>query len=145
MSGGCHGPDPDDVGYDGGDCQNPATLNPGTGDDSSEVLPEGCTYCDLDIVDNVWVEGVVDLSQNKRGICMLNTMTREQVIYVLQHNPRARRDLPRVTSNPDLLQLLAEVPLLPTINSGDVQQRKAARQGLPFYTVFRGRPPAAAK
>lgn len=133
------GPTPEDVGYDGGDCQNPATVTPGGGTSDCEQV----NYCDLDITNNVWVEGVVDLSQNKRGICMLNTMTREQVIYVLQRNPQARMDLPRVTSNQDLLTLLDQVPLLSTKNYGDIEQRKSARQGLPYYTLFRGRIPAA--
>lgn len=99
--------------------------------------------CDLDVVDNVWVEGVVDLSKGQRGICMLDTMSRKQVIYVLQHDPKAREDLPRVTSNADLLTLLSQVKLLPTGTAGDVLTRSNVRNGLPFYSQFAGKPPAS--
>lgn len=106
--------------------------------------PNG-SYCDLDIENNVWVEGVVDLSANppKRGICMLDSMTPAQVIYTLQRTPQARCDLPKVTSNPDLLTLLARVQLLPTGNAEDQAQSRlnANHETLPFYNVFRGNPP----
>jgi len=85
-----NGYDPNDVGYD--QCA----------DDPKS------TCCDLDIEDNVWVEGVVDLSANpqKRGICMLDTMSEDQIIYTLRHDPRARCDLPKVTSCSEILELL---------------------------------------
>lgn len=120
--------------------------NSSGGVDPEQVGQEQCeetrtTYCDLDIENNVWVEGVVDIPAGKRGICMLDTMSASQVIHVLQHDPRARRDLSRVTSSPDLLALLDRVSLLPTGNPADDAQRQDARRGLPFYTQFAGRPP----
>lgn len=106
--------------------------------------PNG-SYCDLNIENNVWVEGVVDTTATppKRGICMLDTMDQSQVVYVLRRTPQARCDLPKVTSNPELLELLSRVPLLPTGNASDLAQKQfnANPQTLPFYNTFKGRPP----
>jgi hypothetical protein len=103
------------------------------------------TFCDLDVTNNVWVEGVVDLAAGKRGICMLDTLSRRQFISILQHDPRAREDLPRVTSNAELHQILADTKLLPQVELSDDLQSRANRDpaGIPFYSVFRGRPPTA--
>src|SRR5262245_44455410 len=105
------------------------------------------TCCDLDVVDNVWVEGVVDLATGKRGICMLDTLSRRQIVDILQHDPRAREDLPKVTSNAELRELLAVTKLLPRVEQGDELQSRANRNpaGIPLYSVFRGRAPAARK
>jgi len=103
------------------------------------------TLCDLDVRDNVWVEGVVDIEHGKRGICMLDSLSRAQVISILEHDPRARQDLPKVTSNPELRELLATTQLLPTKEVSEQLQAKENRNpaGIPFYSVFRGRAPAA--
>jgi hypothetical protein len=119
--------------------------------DPSETGYETCagsepeTYCDLDVVNNVWVEGVVDLSTGKRGICMLDLLSERQVVDILEHDPRAREDLPKVTSNPQLRQLINVTRLLPNIEWSDELQAREARNpaGIPFYSVFRGRPPTA--
>lgn len=99
------------------------------------------TFCDLDVTHNVWVEGIVDVPNGKRGLCMLDTLTEEQVIYILQHDPQARIDLPKVTSNEQLRRMASQVPLLPRQDAADVEQSRDARAGLPFYTIFRGQPP----
>ncbi len=104
-----------------------------------EDTPE--TFCDLEVTNNVWVEGIVDVPAGKRGLCMLDSMTIDQVIYVLEHDPRARTDLLKVTSNADLRRLAGEVPLLPRQDAADLEQSADAKAGLPFYTVFRGQPP----
>lgn len=103
------------------------------------------TFCDLDVTNNVWVEGVVDVAAGKRGICMLDTLTRPQVVDILRHDPRAREDLPRVTSNGELLQMLHDIHLLPRVEVADDLQSRSNRDpaSIPFYSVFRGRPPAA--
>ena len=117
------------------ECGDP--TGPGNGPDGS--------YCDLNIENNVWVEGVVDLSASppKRGICMLDSISYDQMVYVLQHTPQARCDLPKVTSSPELLALLDRVKLLPTGNAADAANRHANANpnDLPFYNVFRGNPP----
>jgi len=101
------------------------------------------TCCDLDITDNIWVEGVVDVPAGKRGICMLDTLSRAQVIDILQRNPRAKKDLLRVTTDPELVELAQTVQLLQSTNQSDDQTKQSARQGLPYYTLFAGRPPFA--
>ena len=101
------------------------------------------TYCDLNRVNNVWVEGADENGEG--GICLLDTMSQAQVIDVLQRNERARADLCKVTSDPDLLQLAETVPRLPTGRAGDRFQQEVNQGAGPvaFYSVFRGRPPTA--
>lgn len=98
-----------------------------------------CTNCDRDRKNNVWVEGVTDENGNG-GICMLDTMTRAQIVGVLEVNERARADLLRVTSNPELLHLASIVKRLPTQEEGDkLQTEMNNNKGtIPFYSVFRG-------
>jgi hypothetical protein len=88
------------------------------------------TLCDGDTTNNEWVEG---------GICMLDTMCKDQVIYVLQRNPKARQDLLRVTSCEELHELVAMVPLMNGQQEDD-QMQKALNSAdcLPQYTIFRG-------
>ena len=120
-------PDPTITGYEQCEPETPATL------------------CDLDVRNNVWVEGVVDLDHGMRGICMLDQLSERQIIGILQHDPKARDDLPKVTSSPELRQLLAQTKLLPGTELEEELQQRSNRNpaALPFYNVFRGRPPAA--
>lgn len=106
--------------------------------------PRPRTFCDRDRKNNVWIEGVVDENGNG-GICMLDTMSRAQVISVIECDPVARADLKRVTSDPCLLELAEQVQPLPTEEPGDVLQKEMGRQAdsIPFYSVFRGQPPFA--
>lgn len=112
---------------------------------SEQCCDSPTTLCDLDVRNNVWVEGVVDVEHGKRGICMLDTLSERQIIGILQHDPRAREDLPKVTSNPELHQLLATTRLLPRQELEEELQERSNRNpaGIPFYSVFRGRAPAA--
>lgn len=102
------------------------------------------TYCDGDRRNNVWVEGVVDEDGNG-GICMLDTMTRAQVINVLQHDPKAREDIQRVTTDPELKAWAASIPILPGVPEGDKLQSQvnANARSIPFYSIFQGKPPTA--
>jgi len=88
------------------------------------------TLCDGDTSNNEWFG---------EGVCLLDTMTKDQVIYTIQRNPKARTDLARVTTCEELHELLRDVPLLPTVQEDDEQQRRL-NQGdcLPFYNLFRG-------
>jgi hypothetical protein len=90
------------------------------------------------------VEGVVDAEGNG-GICMLDTMTPAQVIYVLQHDPKAREDLQRVTTDAELKAWALTVPMLPTVEEGDRLQSgiNTNARSIPFYSVFAGKPPTA--
>jgi hypothetical protein len=94
----------------------------------------------------VWVErGDTPGSENAPGICLLNTMSKEQVIYVLERDEVARRDLLTVTSDPDLLFLANNIVRLPTPELVDMEQAVGNRSNeaaaIPFYAIFRGQPP----
>ena len=108
---------------------------------TEEAVPT--TLCDRDRVNNVWVEGADENGEG--GVCLLDTMREDQVIYSLQRDEVARADLCRVTSDPRLLELAATVPRLATNREGYQLQQEVNRNAdsLPFYSVFRGRPPTA--
>lgn len=100
----------------------------------------GITFCDGDRRNNVWLEG--STPEGYGGICLIDTMTKSQIIYVLERDDKARADLMRVTSNVDLQELAATVPRLPGIYEGDRLQKEInANEKLIMYTHFRGQPP----
>lgn len=108
----------------------------------------GCTKCDRDRTNNVWVErGNNPGSENAPGICLLDTLTEAQVIDIVERDERARKDLLRVTSDPRLLEIAAKTKRLTTAEEADLQQKwvnkNEAPAGNPFYAVFRGQPPFA--
>lgn len=96
---------------------------------------------------NLWVERADQEGNQAPGICLLDSMSREQVIYVVERDGQARADLLKVTSDPDLLALATDVPPLPTAELNDMEQtimnRPAEQAGIPFYGIFRGQPPFA--
>ncbi len=100
------------------DCGCPPPPAPGT-----------FTFCDGDTTNNYWVED---------GVCMLDTLRVDQVVYALERNPEARADLRRVTSDPELLKMADEVPTLPSKEEEDALQQTHNNDILPYYTVFRG-------
>jgi len=105
-------------------------------------MPALPSLCDLNRVNNVWVDGVVD-ANGQGGICMLDTMEEYQVIHSLQRSQRAKDDLFKVTSNEYLRNLATTTLLHPTINEGDQLQKEINQGTIPFYTQFRGQPPFA--
>ena len=107
-----------------------------------------CTKCDRDRSKNVWVErGITSGSENAPGICLLDTMTEEQVINVIERDEQARKDLLRVTSDPRLLEIALKTKRLTTAEEADLQQKWVNRNekpaSIPFYGIFRGQPPFA--
>jgi hypothetical protein len=115
-----------------------------TAGDSTQCPPRSTTKCDRDTTNNVWVErGDPDAV----GICMLDTMTEEQVIYCIERDDRARVDLLRVTSDPRLLELANTIAELPKDNETDRMQalvnKPTSVNAIPFYGLFRGQPPFA--
>ncbi len=84
---------------------------------------------------------------NVPGICLLDTMSEDQVIYSLEHDEQARADLLTVTSDPHLLELANTIPRLPVVEEMDAEQALTNRTNepasLPFYAIFRGQPPFA--
>jgi len=110
-------------------------------DDTTEEVTARTTYCDRDRANNVWVEGADENGEG--GVCLLDTLSEEQVIYSLQRSERARVDLCRVTSDPYLINLAAKTPRLPTDRPGDQMQTEINRnsESIPFYTQFKGKMP----
>ncbi len=109
-----------------------------------------CTRCDLYVqgTKNAWVlKGPSPEDQKCVGICILDTITDAQVIYVLERSEKARQDLLAVTSDRHLRELAGDVPRLPVVEEADMDQALVNRPNEPaqnpFYAVFRGQPPFA--
>lgn len=105
--------------------------------------PVPVTKCDrYDGTDNCWVEKG---DPSAAGVCMLDTMDDSQIINVLEHDQRARADLLKVTSDPDLLKLARTIPKLPVQERADIEQALVNKPNepasIPFYALFRGQPP----
>lgn len=116
-------------------------------EDGCDPTPVTCevprtTYCDRDRRNNVWVEGG-NPETGEGGVCLLDNMAEDQLVFILQRDEIARRDLVRVTSDPYLLEKAATVPRLATMEEADAIQTKANANTMPFYTAFAGRPPFA--
>lgn len=107
--------------------------------DTGSGTPTLTTLCDLDRRNNVWVEGAD--AEGHNGICLLDTISEEQLIHVLQRDPLARTDIKRVTSNAYIRNLAETLPMLPTVYEGDQLQKEQNQGTLTLYTVFHGVPP----
>lgn len=96
---------------------------------------------------NVWMERADQVGNQAPGICLLDSLSRDQVIYSIERDDVARADLLRITSNPDLRDLAETVTRLPTQELVDMEQtasnRPAEPATIPFYALFRGQPPFA--
>lgn len=103
------------------------------------------TKCDLDTRANIWMDRGSPPDESRPGACMLDTMSKEQVIYVLQHRPDAAQQLLKITSDPELRALAGEIDPLPSVELVDMEQEEgnATQDTAPFYSVFRGQPPFA--
>lgn len=101
-----------------------------------------CSKCKELSKNNVWVERG---SPGARGICLLDTMTLDQVAHVLMTLPGAAKDLLAITTDPQLIHLAKNVQLLPTGVETDLDQARINRpaDSIPYYTLFRGNPPYA--
>jgi hypothetical protein len=119
-------------------CDDPSQQSPQTDASSGRI-----TYCDGRRANNVWLEGADEFGGG--GVCMLDTMTRDQVIYVLQRDPKAREDIQTITTDTELKEWAATIPMLPSGNPGDILQKQmnANAASIPFYSLFAGKPPTA--
>jgi len=108
------------------------------------------TKCDRYVAGskNVWVErGCSPNDVNAPGVCMLDTMSDDQIIYSLERDEQARMDLLQITTDPHLLELANTIPRLPVVEQTDVEQAELNQPNnsgsIPFYSIFRGQPPFA--
>ena len=114
--------------------------------DCRELPPEcpavspGQTKCNRDRVNNVWIEGPDPATGE--GVCLLDTMSECQVIYVLERDERARADLIRVTDDARLQELARIIRRLSTVETSDAEM-KGQNSYCPFYSAFKGQPPFA--
>lgn len=84
------------------------------------------TLCDGDCSNNIWF---VD------GKCKLDQLSYEQVYFVLQRNPRAKADLLRATTDPNLIMLANSSKLITDeIEDNQVAYRLVNKNTLPMYT-----------
>jgi hypothetical protein len=96
--------------------------------------------CNINVngVCNAWIakpEG-----EDVPGICLLDQLTDEEIICVLQKNPYARADLPKVTTDPTLLGYLEAYPLLSNDWEAEVEMKRFGVKDAPFaYSLFGGR------
>lgn len=86
--------------------------------------------CDGDTTNNYWVEGQV---------CLLDTLRVDQIEYIIERNPFARKDLARVTKNPALLALLDRTKMLPPADNPT--KTSVSVNADAYYTIFQGKPP----
>ena len=115
-------------------------------DSNCKQLEPGCgapppTKCNKDRTHNMWVEGG-NPETGEGGVCLLDTVTEEQVIWIIERDERARADLLRVTDDPRLLELGNTIARLPT----DEDPKPCAgmtNTNIPFYSAFKGNPPFA--
>lgn len=89
---------------------------------------------------NAWVVGDVDPVTDQGGVCLLDQFTFEEIGCVLQTNPTARKDLPLVTQDPEILALLDKYPLLSSEDTSvPLEMRVLGAPPSPFYTLMKGR------
>jgi hypothetical protein len=100
------------------------------------------TYCDRDRRNNVWIEGG-DHETGEGGVCLLDNLHEDQLIYILERDEIARRDLLKVTSDPYLLDKARTVQRLSTDDNLDGLSKALDKPSIPFYTAFAGNPPFA--
>lgn len=92
-----------------------------------------CTVCTGDCSNNIWF---TPGPPGFPGKCKLDELTYDQVEFVLSKNPSAKRDLLRITTDPNLIRLANETKMV-----GSDQQdserfaERLHRNSLPIYTV----------
>lgn len=90
------------------------------------------SLCDGDCEKNIWFVN---------GKCKLDELTFDQVYFILQRNPSAKKDLLRVTTNQELIQLATYSQLIKDPIEDDMRPYRLVNnpaQTLPFYTLFKG-------
>ena len=100
----------------------------------------GASHCTGQRYNNSWVIGDVNPATNTGGVCILDTLTPEEIGCVLQKNPFARADLPKITSDPEVLALLEKYPLLSSDWPAEKEMNRIGAGPAPlFYTHMGGR------
>lgn len=96
--------------------------------------------CTGDRRNNAWVAGDVDPLTGLGGVCLLDQLTEEEIGCVLQKNAIARKDLPKITSDPEILGLLEKYKLLSPDWPAEVEMNRLGAGPAPlYYTLMGGR------
>jgi len=74
------------------------------------------------------------------GLCYLDQLECDQIQYILEHIPFAKRDLFRITTDPELLFLANSIQLIrdDPPESLPVAKMINGKGTLPYYLLFRG-------
>jgi len=101
-----------------------------------------CTLCSGDIrTPNVWFTPPPPGFTQGVGRCILDELTFGEVYTVLIRNPDAKKDLLRITRDPDVVALANNSQLIQDPLDSDLRATNLINKGpnsLPFYTFFRG-------
>lgn len=101
-----------------------------------------CTLCSGDITTpNVWFTPPPDGFTQGVGRCILDELTFGEVYTVLVRNPDAKKDLLRITNDPDMVALANQSQLIQDPLDADVRATNLINKGpnsLPVYTQFYG-------
>lgn len=92
----------------------------------------GNSLCTGDKANNIWFEC---------GKCTLDSLTLDQVEFILMRNPKAKKDLLRITNDETLVEMAKTVKLVVDEIEDDLvpyNRINNPKQTLPYYYVFRG-------
>ena len=90
------------------------------------------TLCTGNCENNIWFQN---------GKCRLDELTYDQVYFILQKNPSAKRDLYAVTVDPNLVTLANGTDLVEDVKEDELRAARIINNPkftLPFYTLFKG-------
>jgi hypothetical protein len=99
-----------------------------------------CTTCSGDIqTPNVWFQPPPPGFTQGVGRCILDELTFGEVYTVLLRNPDAKKDLLRITNDPDLVALANQSSLIQDpLDSDAVATKRVNGNTLPVYKQFFG-------
>lgn len=109
--------------------------------------PQPCgptSKCDRYDPGNVWVEhGEGPFDCQTIGVCLLDTMSDDEIRYVIERNEAARQDLLAITTDDHILNIANTTPRLSEgdVEVGDELMRVFNKDSMVMYTHFGGQPP----
>ena len=99
-----------------------------------------CTVCTREVHNNIWHQPPPFYFKGP-GRCILDELTFGEVYNVLQKNPDAKKDLLRITTDPDLIALANHSALIQDPIESDLRATNLINKGpnsLPIYSLFYG-------
>lgn len=93
-----------------------------------------CTLCNLNTECNIFYE----IKADGNGRCILDEMTFEQLICILQRNPKAKKHLLQITNDSCLLAMANRTGLIVPVSEQNIILQRRINNNIPYYTLFRG-------